>query len=164
MNIFFLDESPNLCAQYLGDKHCVKMVLETAQMLSTAQRLSGQYLKEVYDAHGLYQATHANHPMSLWVRQSQENYDFTWSLFSHLCLEFEYRRGKEHKCSSLINSLNMILQTPHKRTTPPLCMPDEFKTDDVVESYRRYYFHKYQEGIVEYNWGREMPQWLKDMT
>lgn len=36
MNIFVVDEDPAICAEYLDDKRVVKMVLETAQMLSTA--------------------------------------------------------------------------------------------------------------------------------
>ena len=36
MNLFFIDKCPIKSAQQLCDKHVVKMVLETAQMCSTA--------------------------------------------------------------------------------------------------------------------------------
>ena len=36
MNIFILDYNPTNCARMHADKHVVKMVLETAQILSTA--------------------------------------------------------------------------------------------------------------------------------
>ena len=36
MNIFHLDKNPIKCAEYHCDKHVVKMILETSQMLSTA--------------------------------------------------------------------------------------------------------------------------------
>ena len=38
MNIFYLDSDPIICAKMHNDKHCVKMILESAQMLSTAHR------------------------------------------------------------------------------------------------------------------------------
>ena len=39
MNIFVLDNDPVIAAQTQCDKHVVKMIVESAQMLSTAHRL-----------------------------------------------------------------------------------------------------------------------------
>ena len=39
MNIFILDEDPVQAAQLQCDKHVVKMIVESAQMLSTAHRM-----------------------------------------------------------------------------------------------------------------------------
>ena len=39
MNIFYLSTNTDECARYHCDKHVVKMILETAQMLSTAHRV-----------------------------------------------------------------------------------------------------------------------------
>ena len=39
MNIFYLDKEVVPCAQMHLDKHCVKMILEYAQLLSTAHRV-----------------------------------------------------------------------------------------------------------------------------
>ena len=39
MNIFYLNESPEIAAVEHNDKHCVKMILESAQMLCTAHRV-----------------------------------------------------------------------------------------------------------------------------
>ena len=38
MNIFYLHPDPTIAAQMMCDKHVLKMVLETAQLLSTAHR------------------------------------------------------------------------------------------------------------------------------
>ena len=46
MNIFHLHEDPKICAEYHCDKHVVKMILETAQMLSTAYRKKLDHTKE----------------------------------------------------------------------------------------------------------------------
>ena len=46
MNIFYLDTNPALCAEYHCDKHVVKMIIEYAQMLSTAHRvIDGEEVK-----------------------------------------------------------------------------------------------------------------------
>jgi hypothetical protein len=77
MNIFHLDKNPQLCAKWLCDKHCVKMVLETAQMLSTAyQRHYG--LKD-----DLYKPAYPKHPMTIWVGNSGANFYFTMKLFEN---------------------------------------------------------------------------------
>ena len=67
MNIFYVDENPELAARYHGDKHVVKMVLETAQLLSTAHHVldgdENQFCQKASDR-GLYRPSHANHPSS----------------------------------------------------------------------------------------------------
>ena len=39
MNIFYVDKDPVKAAKMLLDKHVVKMILESAQMLCTAKRV-----------------------------------------------------------------------------------------------------------------------------
>ena len=52
MNIFYLHSDPKTCASMHCDKHVVKMILETAQMLSTAHHeLDGENVVE-----GLYKS------------------------------------------------------------------------------------------------------------
>jgi hypothetical protein len=46
MNIFVLDQDPKLAAQAHLDKHVVKMIIEYAQLLSTAHRLRDGVLHE----------------------------------------------------------------------------------------------------------------------
>lgn len=97
MNIFITSNDPRECAEYLDDKRVVKMVLETAQMLSTAVRSVG------IDAG--YKATHANHPCNQWVRESKQN--FHWLYLHGIALADEYhtRYGKQHKSFPLIVEL-----------------------------------------------------------
>ena len=70
MNIFFLDDDPKLSAQMQCDKHVVKMILETAQMLSTSARSRGHDVG--------YKSAYPKHPMTLWVNQSSNN--FAWAI------------------------------------------------------------------------------------
>ena len=47
MNIFYVDKNPETAAKMMCDKHIIKMILESAQMLCTAKRvLDG---KEYFD-------------------------------------------------------------------------------------------------------------------
>ena len=101
MNIFYLDEDPRQCAEWMVDKHIVKMILETAQLLSTAHRVldgiesidtSSGRKKKVYKLNDdrdlvLYSATHINHPSALWARQAEEQY--------HWLVEHLFTRGSE---------------------------------------------------------------------
>ena len=156
MNIFFLSREPKLCAEFLGDRHCVKMVLETAQMLSTAHRMCGGST-EVYGAFA------PNHPMSKWVRRTRANYRWTLALFRAMMDEFDYRLAYRHASGRLTKHLKEIPPAipVGELTDPPQCMPDEFRHPDAVVAYRRYYAEKYRQGIVAYGWNRAMPEWLK---
>jgi hypothetical protein len=119
------------------NKHVVKMIVETAQLLSTAHH--------VLDGHGdgLYKMTHKNHPSAIWCRQTDSNYVWLWCLLVSLCKEYTHRYGKIHKCQydGLVGRL-LSLPTNIKRgdfTPPTPAMPDEYKTADVIQSYRNYY-------------------------
>lgn len=164
MNLFFLSNNTKECARYHCDKHVVKMILEYAQLLSTAHRLLDGHLVIVptngrkvrrylltdpdYDSI-LYKATHFNHPSSVWARDSIANYLFLYQLFCDLCDEYTYRYGKVHKTDSKLRS---ILKNPPQNIAitdfidPPCCMPDScIIAGDTVLSYRQYYkIEKYQ--------------------
>lgn len=135
MNIFVLDRDPALAAKYHCDRHVPKMILESTQMLST-----------VLD--GPYKPTHVNHPCTKWVAESRSNAAWLISLAYHLHLEWRERWGhtRDHKCVSVLDGLiseRQLASLPNIGTTPfALAMPDEFKTDDPVESYRAYYHSK----------------------
>ena len=99
MNIFYLDKDPVIAAQMSCDKHCVKMILESAQMLSTAHRVldGDKYADDV----GLYKMAHKNHPSTIWVRSSSANYDWLWKHMRALMREYTHRYGKIHATERL---------------------------------------------------------------
>lgn len=138
MNIFYLHPNPQTAAEMHCDKHCVKMILEYAQLLSTAHRvLDGD------DANpNLYKIAHKNHPSTIWTRSSKQHYKWLFRLFRKLNIEYGIRYGKVHKSWE---KLNGILKFPPKSikdngwVDPPQCMPDYCKKSDTVEAYRNYY-------------------------
>jgi hypothetical protein len=138
MNIFVLDRDPNVAAQYHTDKHVVKMIVESAQMLSTAHHISGtsDIIKEM-----VYKPAYANHPCTVWARESSSNYFWLVDLFNALLKEYNRRYKKEHSCLVL----SFLFQTkPSNIPDGPLtpfaqAMPDECKDQDAVVAYQRYY-------------------------
>ena len=163
MNIFYLDHDVTLCAQYHVDRHCVKMILEYAQLLSTAHRTLDAELPPELDSL-LYKATHANHPSAVWTRQSVENYTWLADLLDALCLEYTHRYGRVHKVESsgLLTTLHSLVPR-HIGTAgwsePTPAMPEECQVvADSIASYRRYYATAKQH---LWAWkGRAEPTWL----
>ena len=158
MNIFYLDEDPIEISEMMCDKHNVKMILESAQMLSTAHRvLDGD---EFADEHEMYKATHKNHPSAVWTRTTDENYDWHFDLFKAMLGEYMFRYGKLHKCMDLFYPLERRPRNIPRGdfTPPPQCMPDEYKDDDTVEAYRKYYIGE-KAGFAKWK-ARETPEWF----
>ena len=161
MNLFYLDENPRKAAQYHCDDHVSVMPKELAQMLSTAHHVKDGS-QCVFKDH-LYKMAYVNHPVTKWVRRSTPNYRYTFRLFQELCREFEWRRGKAHATTRLFPFLRQVPKgiRSYLFTYPALAMDDECKIEDEpVLSYREYYVHKHRQGIVKYEWRRDMPSWL----
>ena len=152
MNIFYLDKSPTKCAQYHNDKHVVKMILETAQLLCGSHWATG--------GEAPYKLSHKNHPCSIWVRQDINNYNWLCSLGLKLCSEYSHRYGKTHKTENILYwcSENLPNIPDDKFTPPPLAMPDEYKESSHVQSYRNYYMGEKRNFS---NWKyRDVPSWF----
>lgn len=152
MNIFVLDENPEVAAQMHCDKHVVKMVLEAAQMLSAAYPPGS----------APYRRTHYNHPCTAWTRQTKENFDWTVRYGRALAKEYTRRYGKTHKCLSVIDwcdkhSASLDFEE-NGLTEHPQCLPSECKRDNVVEAYRAYYI-EHKATFAKWNKAKNPPHW-----
>lgn len=175
MNIFYLDKDPGVCASMHCDKHVVKMILELGQLLSTAHRVldgteyidnsSGRRIKrwKVQENEDiLYKATHVNHPSAVWVRESNENYLYTFYLFEALSNEFLYRYTKVHKTYVLLREIlsSVPENIPHGEfTEPPQAMPEYCRDKSSVNAYRKYYLME-KSSMLNFT-RREIPDWIK---
>ena len=156
MNIFVTDLCPVKSAQEQCDKHVVKMVLESAQMLSTAWRepndlRSSEFSSKYADEHELYKTAHPNHPCSIWVRQARENYKWLYRHFVALCDEYTHRYGKSHASARLKGPLmwrpfrpSALLDAIEEPYGFVLAMPDEYKSEDIFSSYQNYLMNEKQ--------------------
>ena len=139
MNIFYLDKCPTRAAQQQCDKHVVKMILESAQMLSTAHHEFGS-------ERAVYKSTHKNHPSTVWARECTSNYRWLYEHMLALGDEYTKRYGKVHlsieKCREALREPPEGMPWNIEHTPPPQCMPDEYKREDAIEAYRLYYISK----------------------
>lgn len=177
MNIFALSECPIISAQSQVDKHVVKMILETAQLLCTAHRvLDGeQYVGKTKTdrnvkrwrlpddrEHVMYSATHINHPSAVWCRQTNNNYNWLYCHFIALLAEYTHRYGKKHKSEFLVDLLvKPPYNIPNGSLTPVTPAMDKkylSLNNDSVESYRNYYRHG-KVHLHKYT-NRTPPEWL----
>lgn len=151
MNIFYLSRDPVLCAEMHCDKHVVKMILETAQLLSTAHHMLGSTAP--------YKPTHKNHPSAVWARSGRYQYRWLYELLEALSSEYTQRYGKVHltwqKCSQALSEAPKGIPEI-EWTDPPQCMPDECKDPTgAVIAYRNYYMFKRAEWLnrgIEMRW------------
>lgn len=158
MNIFYLDRDPKRCAEMHCDKHVVKMILEYAQLLSTAHHeIDGKPSIECY------KPTHRNHPSAVWARANRSNYSWLHLLLQDLCSEYTLRYGKVHKTEErgIVRGLSY---PPYEMPSgdffdPPQCMPDHCKDKDAVLGYRNYYI---REKSYMARWkNTDAPPWYK---
>jgi len=129
MNIFVLDQDPLKAARDQCNKHVVKMLLESAQLLVTA----------FPPGTTRYKHTHVNHPCGKWVRASLSNYEWLLRHACELCNEYTRRYGKVHKTEHIIASLEQP-DLPDLGLTPfAQAMPEQYRDADPVKAYRAYY-------------------------
>jgi len=152
MNIFVLDKNPETCARYHCDKHVVKMILESAQMLSAVVRLSG--------IDQGYKITHQNHPCTLWTGKSLSNWKWLRELAGALNREYKFRYNKKsnHKSYDLIKSLPIPKITDQGLTRFPQAIPESYKHENPVIAYRKYYLE--EKSNLFYWTRRARPNWV----
>ena len=181
MNIFILDYDPVIAAQSQCDKHVVKMIVESAQMLSTAHRMmdgiiaslpskSGKRMVKHYRLHDhredlLYKAVHYNHPCTIWTQENRANYLWHYRHFVALCKEYTHRYGKihqsYHKLGHSLEDFPRNLDQSNTMTPFKLAMgqsPESIQ-DNPVESYRHFYQTKQRKFKMVWS-KRKTPSWF----
>ena len=183
MNLFFIDKYLEKNANSLCDKHVVKMILETAQLLYSAW-----HTRSTVPASNLkpYRLTHKNHPMAIWVRECEANYTYTCYYGLLLCAEYTQRYNKYHKTEAHIRQLlqwgfpplQNSIEPPKKQAVIsyaykdichgidriPLCMDEQYYVRDQeghllgTESYRNYYKSKQDKFSMQ--WKLNKPTWF----
>ena len=153
MNIFVVDKDPKVAATMLCDKHVVKMIVETAQMLCTVIHKQGVAAKIPY------RATHKNHPCTIWAGETRANWDWLVTHGLAMCKEYTKRYGRVHKSEAVIRwcSTCWNLSFPKNGLTQfRLAMPQQYKCSDPVKSYRDYYIGE-KSRIAK--WKTQPPVW-----
>lgn len=154
MNIFVLSTDPAEAAELQCDKHVVKMILETVQLLCT--------VKHLYNEPAHYKPTHKNHPCTKWAAESKENFEWLKKHGLALCREYTFRYGRIHKAQSILESLEPPDNMPSLGLTPFVkAMPSELQEiKDPVEAYKAYY-RKYKRHFASWT-KRPEPDFMKE--
>lgn len=184
MNIFILDSEPKLAAEYHCNKHVVKMILESAQMLCAAHWYSllnenGKTLSDFKGPKGAkewilqksdqkkippYSFTHVRHPCTVWSAETLGNYSWHLAMMRSLLDEYTVRYNKKHKCEDVWSWLNENMPAHIDRsqqiTEHPQAMPDECKVPgDPVQAYRNYY-RNYKRRFAKWEPLAKTPSWF----
>lgn len=166
MNLFILSLIQKEIAEYMMDKHVSKILLEAVQMLCSARRLLEPTDNDKNER--LYKLAHKNHPVTIWCRKSKANFEWTLDLVEELHNEWRFRYGhpetKIHKSYLVALYLREVIPSADKfeevGLTPfALAMPDKYKTDDPILSYRNYYMSEEKQKIASWNKKRSKPHW-----
>ena len=164
MNLFILSLIQRQIAEFMMDKHVSKILLEAVQMLCSAKRILDPEDAETMP--NLYKLAHKNHPVTIWCRKSRENFVWVLDLIDDLHTEWRFRYGhpetKIHKSYLVAQELRKRIPQNFEETglTPfALAMPDIYKTDDPVISYRNYYMSEEKKKIASWNKRRAKPDW-----
>ena len=156
MNIFVLDTDPGTAAEYHCDKHVIKMILESAQMLCT--------VCNQHDRQTPYLSAHPKHPCTLWAGNSLSNWLWLKELAKWLNNEYLWRYDKApHKSWEVIEKLEVPPIEDIGLTQFPLCMPDKYKSDNVVQSYREFY-RKEKARFATWSFPAKEPRWFRRKT
>ena len=156
MNVFVIDKDPVKAAQAHADKHVIKQILETSQLLCAAFWVNG--------IEAPYKKTHANHPCSIWARESKDNYMWLVALGEALHDEYQHRYGesKTHKSLAVIlwckQRVNKITFASSGLTSFAQAMPEEYRCVDPVRAYKTYYLND-KKDLLNYT-RREAPVWV----
>ena len=178
MNIFYVDSDPEVAARNMVDRHVVKMILETAQLLSTAHRVidgeeyvgqsqSGRKAKR-WRLSGnsdaiMYAATHINHPSAIWVRENSANYVWLYDHLLALGREYTYRYGRTHltidKLKDILKDEPQNIKQSNVMSKMPSCMDKQYIVSlDPITNYRNYYNYGKTDLLRWSN--RTPPQWI----
>ena len=168
MNLFILSLCFRECAESMFDKHVSKIILEAVQMLCTTMHLIDPE-NEINNTAKLYKMAHKNHPVTIWMRQSRDNYIWTLDLVDAMHSEWKFRYNhppeKEHKSFVLSKHLRRYAPSADKfpetgLTQFAMAMPVEYKCADPIEAYRKYYQSPEKQRIASWK-NRSKPVWYE---
>lgn len=99
MQLFIVSPDPLECAEFLDDKRVIKIILECAQMISTAIGKG-------------YKACFINHPCNVWIREDPVHLSWVYKYFLSLVSVYKKRYNKVHKAYRELNPIfeaNIVL-------------------------------------------------------
>ena len=173
MNIFVLDSDAATSARMMCDKHVVKLILESCQLLSTAHHvLDGdplevntgkrKYKTFICTKKNICKATMVNHPCTIWARETKANYMWLWRHAYALCKEYTRRYNKVHAMEQMLldELYDIPVNIPKGSLTPfAQAMPDQYKDSNAIVAYRKYYLNE-KVRFAKWSYSEEPDWWV----
>lgn len=169
MNVFYTNDDPIQAAHEHCYVHVVKMIVEYAQLLSTAHHV----LDKDEALEGIYKLTHCNHPSAVWTRECSEHYNWVHTCAMELCAIYTQVTGKTHKTQVMLELLSVLPKNIESKTfkQPPVAAPDEFKAlavfNGATVAYQKYLCAKFKEWLtraerpIKVEFKVETPHWYE---
>jgi hypothetical protein len=171
MNVFWLDRSVDRAASAVDDSRVVKLCTEAAQCVAAGLRirardpLSPLSVGRV-DSAGVYEAYNIDNALPHWCALSRSHMLAVWHMTQALNDEYVRRwddADKHGSWAAAVDWFDLVAEVPdHGWHAPPLYMPDEYKGDDFVEAYRRYYVQEKGSDVTFERTDR--PEWWEEYT
>lgn len=154
MNIFYTFDSPKKCAEVLDDLRVNKMIIESAQILSTVIH------KNIDNINDIYKSTHVNHPCTIWAGLSSAHFEWLFDHYIYLIKEFANRNNKSHKSGDIKDNIFNYYKSINFKTnefiTPPACNPYKQQIDyDICTSYKYTMLDKWSNFKIEPKWNKK---------
>lgn len=177
MNLFVTDSDPVKCAHALDDKRVGKLLMECNQMLGLAvkEHWPIKQMSQLSAHEGVGKLikgrAYVNHPVSIWVRASRRNFEWTVAHARELASEFKMRYGGDHASAArteyAFQFKNLIPageMTPFQNSARHEGKGLDFSHLPIHEAYRTYLSTRWKTDILPVNFtGREEPEW-RSMT
>ena len=156
INIFVTHPDPVISAWSLDDKRVIKMILESAQLLSTALFLHKGEIA------GLYKPSHINHPCTKWVARNQSNFGWLTEHAFALCCVYQTAYDKRHKSSDVIELAAHLIQylPPGELSSFENCTPFKDRPD-IINNYKQYLNSKWDSDKLKPTWKNRVPPIFK---
>lgn len=176
MNIFATNYCPIQAAIDSCDKLCVKMIVESSQLLATCFSLNRLAEKDCprTKTGNPRKWFNPKHPSSIWTRESTGNLDWL-ILHTQAMLEEKYRRYPDkgrHFCHDfldwVIDNLDDSFVPKGKQTDFSIAISESmscrthplFENGSAVDKYRLYYTH--DKHFAKWDRAVKEPDWFKD--
>lgn len=150
MNIFATSPDPIESARVLDNSRVIKMILECAQLLSTAITQHG--------GTSPYKSTHHNHPCTIWTAASRENAQWVFQHMMALSEEYSARFSKTHRTTRLYSTMlyEGLSYIPSKGLQPFInCTTSHKHIQDVHAAY-------YCELLKKWYLDKRPPKWYRE--
>lgn len=164
MNLFATNNDPKIAAFDLDDRRGRKMILESAQILATNLQLRNKFIG--------YKMTHANHPVTVWARQSRQHIEWLVEYSRYLNECYRSYSNRDHLSLAIVEraySLRFMFSDAGFQKF--VTVAGDYSHLETHEAYRKYLNVKWQNDVKKSEatskilfyptWkNRENPEWL----